>query len=578
METMWADYEYTVRSLLKRPGFTLIVVLTLALGIGANSAIFSFVNALLLSPLPFQHSERLVQIQSQRGNETGMLSLLEILDLKEHAQLFDGFASFRNTQYNITGNGPPEALRAAVVNWNLFELLGVKPLLGATWPASHERISIFEIVLSHDVWQRRFGGDPKIVGQKIMLDAAPYEVLGVMPPDFRFPLDADLYRRVPPGDFNSRSVRESGVIAKLKPGVTLAQAQTELNALTTRWQQSFPDTNTGIGLKLTPLRELYLGQAGAYLWLLLGAVGVVLLIACVNVASLMLTRALSREREFAIRAALGATRQRLLALLLTESLLLAFTGGALGLALAFVCVRLLATMLRLDLPAWMHVTLDARVLLFTFFIAVVAAVLTALWPALQASRPNLNEALKEGGKSSASTKSLRARRVLVTAQIALALILLVGAGLLLQSFARLQQTELGFDAANLLTLKVDPPWSRYKYVHQTAPFYRRVLEEIERIPGVTAVAWNDSLPLAGQDVRAGANKLTFEIEGQPRNEQERNPFVNTQIVNHAYFTALGIPLVQGRYFNAHDIQETVRVAVISEQLAARYWQIGRAHV
>lgn len=324
-------------------------------------------------------------------------------------------------------------------------------------------------------------------------------------------------------------------------------------------------------MKLTPLRELYLGQAGAYLWLLLGAVGVVLLIACVNVASLMLTRALSREREFAIRAALGATRQRLLTLLLTESLLLAFTGGALGLALAFVCVRLLATMLRLDLPTWMHVTLDARVLLFTFFIAVVAAVLTVLWPALQASRPNLNEALKEGGKSSASTKSLRARRVLVTAQIALALILLVGAGLLLQSFARLQQTERGFDAANLLTLKVDPPWSRYKYVHQTAPFYRRVVEEIERIPGVTAVAWNDSLPLAGQDVRAGANKLTFEIEGQPRNEQERNPFVNAQIVNHAYFTALGIPLRQGRMFTAHDTQDSVRVAVISEQLAARYW-------
>lgn len=234
MESFRQDFRYAARSLCKQPSFTLVVVFTLALGIGANSAIFSFVNALLLSPLPYQDSERLVQLQSQRGNETGMLSLLEILDLKEQAQLFDGFASFRNTQYNITGNGPPEALRAAVVNWNLFELLGVKPLLGATWPASHERISIFEIVLSYDVWQRRFGGDPKIVGQKIMLDAAPYEVLGVMPPGFRFPLDADLYRRVPPGDFNSRASRESGLIAKLKPGVNLAQAQTELNALAAR--------------------------------------------------------------------------------------------------------------------------------------------------------------------------------------------------------------------------------------------------------------------------------------------------------------------------------------------------------
>lgn len=571
METFRQDLRFAVRTLFKQPDFTIVVVLTFALGIGANSAIFSFINALLLSPLPYQDAERLVRVQSLRGSESGMLSLLEILDLKEQAKLFDGFASFRNTQYNITGGGPPEALRAAVVNWNLFELLGVKPMHGATWSQSHERISIFEIVLSYDVWQRRFGGDPKIVGQKIMLDAAPYEVLGVMPPGFRFPLDADLYRRVPPGDFNSRNARESGLVAKLKPGVTLVQAQSELDELAIRWQQSFPDTNTGIALKLTPLRELYLGQAGAYLWLLLGAVSVVLLIACVNVASLMLTRALARERELAIRAALGADRRRLLRQMLTESLLLTLMSGVLGLGLAFVGIRLLTTLLRLDLPAWMQIGLDARVLGFTFLLVVLTAVLTGLWPALQASHPNLNEALKEGGKSSASAKSLRTRRMLVTTQIALALVLLVGAGLLLQSFARLQQTELGFDATNLLTLKVDPPWSRYKYVQQTAPFYRRVVEEIERIPGVAAVAWNDSLPLAGQDVRAGANKLTFEIEGQPRNEQERNPFVNAQIVNHAYFTALGIPLKQGRTFTAHDTQETVHVALISEAFAARFW-------
>jgi putative ABC transport system permease protein len=285
----------------------------------------------------------------------------------------------------------------------------------------------------------------------------------------------------------------------------------------------------------------------------------------------MLARAMARERELAIRAALGAGRRRLLTQMLTESLLLTMASGAVGLAFAFICVRLLSTMLRLELPAWMRIGLDARVILFTFLIAAAAGVLTGLWPALRASRPNLNEALKEGGKGSAGASSLRARRVLVTAQIALALALLVGAGLLLQSFARLQRTELGFDAANLLTLKVDPPWSRYKYVHQTAPFYRRVVEEIERIPGVAAVAWNDSLPLAGQDVRAGANKLTFEIEGQPRDEQERNAYVNAQIVNHAYFTAMRIPLRAGRYFTAHDDQDSARVAVISEKLAERYW-------
>ena len=571
METVWREVRFAARSLRKEPGFALIVAGALALGIGANSAIFSFINGLLLSPLPYREGDRLVRIQSQRGRETGMLSLLEILDLKEQATLFEGVASFRNTQYNITGDGPPEALRAAVVNWNLFELLGVKPMLGATWPASHERISIFEIVLSYEVWQRRFGGDPGIVGKKIMLDAAPYEVLGVMPPGFHFPLDADLYRRVPPGDFNSRSTRESGLIGRLRPGVSPAQAQAELNALAERWQRSFPETNTGMGLTLTPLRELYLGPAGAYLWLLLGAVAVVLLIACVNVASLMLTRALARERELAIRSALGADRRRLLLQMLAESLLLSLAGGALGLGLAFAGIRVLKMLLRLELPAWMEIGLDARVLGFTFLLSVVAAALTGLWPALRASRPNLNEVLKEGGKSSASAGSLRARRILVTAQIALALVLLVGAGLLLQSFARLQRTELGFDAANLLTLKVDPPWSRYKYVHQTAPFYRRVVEEVERIPGVTAVGWNDSLPLAGQDVRAGANRLALEIEGQPREQQERNPFVNAQIVNHAYFAALGIPLRQGRSFTAHDTQETARVAVVSDAFAAQFW-------
>ncbi|MDX2033771.1 MAG: ABC transporter permease [Blastocatellia bacterium] len=568
---MRSNLAYALRGLRRKPVFAAIVTLTLALGIGANSAIFSFVDALLLTPLPYRDSERLVRIQSRRGEETGMLSLLEVMDLKAQAALFEGIASFRNTQYNITGDGPPEALKAAVVNWNLFELLGVRPILGATWLESHERATVFAIVLSHDVWQRRFGGDPNIVGQKIMLDAAPYEVLGVMPPGFHFPLDADLYRRVPPGDFNSRGARESGVIARLKPGVSLGQAQAELDALASRWEQAYPDTNNKLRLTATAFREYHLGKAGAYLWLLAAAVGVVLLIACVNVAGLMLTRAVGREKELAIRAALGADRGQLIAQMLTESLLLTLLGGAAGLGLAVASVRLLSVLLRLELPAWMRIGIDARVLAFTFVVALVAGVLTGLLPALQASRPNLNHALKEGGKGSTGAGSLRARRLLVMAQIALALVLLVGAGLLVRSFARLQRVELGFDPQQMLTLKIDPPWSRYKYVHQTAPFYRRVVEEIERIPGVASVAFNDSLPLAGQDVRAGANKLTFEIEGQPRDEQERNSYVNAQIVNHGYFEAMRIPLRAGRFFTARDQQDSPRAAVISEQFAARYW-------
>jgi putative ABC transport system permease protein len=259
----WREWRYSARVIWRQPGFAAIVVLTMGLDVGASSAIFSFVNALSLSDPPFQNPDRLVHIQSRRGDETGMLSMLEALDLKSQARMFEGFASFRNTQYNITGNGPPEALRAAVVNWNLFDLLGVKPMLGSTWPESHERAMVFGVVLSHDVWQRRFGGDPDIVGKKVTLDAALYDVLGVMPPGFRFPLDAELYRRIPPGDFNSRNTRESELIARLKPGITIHQAQSELDALSRRWEQLYPGENTNVRLAVRPFREYYLGRAGA---------------------------------------------------------------------------------------------------------------------------------------------------------------------------------------------------------------------------------------------------------------------------------------------------------------------------
>jgi putative ABC transport system permease protein len=404
-----------------------------------------------------------------------------------------------------------------------------------------------------------------------MLDAAPYEVLGVLPPGFDFPLDTGLYRRVPPGDFDSRSIRESGVIARLKPGVTIEQAQAELDQLAREWERSYPATNAGVRLVVTPMREHWIGGASAYLWLLFGAVGSVLMIACVNVTNLMLSAAIAREKEMAIRAALGAGRARLIRQMLIESLSLTLMGGLLGFGLAAACVKLMSNLLRFDLPGWMKVGVDLRALIFTFVVSVVAGALAGLVPALRASKPDLNETLKEGGKSSSGGSNLRARRLLAPAQAALALVLLIGAGLMLQSFSRLQRVELGFDPDRLLTMKMDPPWSRYGVVVQTAPFYRRVVEEVERIPGVEAAAFNDSLPLAGQDVREGANRLTFEIEGQPRNEQERNPYVNAQIVNHGYFRAMKIPLLAGRSFDGRDQMHTERVVVINERLAERFW-------
>jgi putative ABC transport system permease protein len=571
METLRQDLTLALRMLTKRPGFTLVIVLTLALGIGANTAIFSFINALLLTPPPYRESDRLVRVMSQRGAESGKLSLLEVEDLNRHSLLFEGFATFRISQFNVTGGGPPEAITTSVNSWNLFKLLGVRPYLGETWPSSHERQRVFNIVLNYEVWQRRFGGDRNIVGQKIMLDAAPYEVLGVLPPGFDFPLDTGLYRRVPPADFDSRSIRESGVIARLKSGVTIEQAQAELDQLAREWERIYPDTNAGVWLAVTPMREHWIGGASDYLWLLFGAVSVVLMIACVNVVNLMLSAAVTREKEMAIRSALGARRARLIRQMMTESLLLTLLGGLLGFGLAAACVKLLSGLLRFDMPAWMNIGVDRRALIFTLAISIVAGALAGLVPALRASRPDLNETLKEGGKSSSSSGNLRARRLLAPAQSALALVLLIGAGLMMQSFSRLQRVEMGFDPNRLLTMKMDPPWSKYGVVEQTAPFYRRVVEEVERIPGVEAVAFNDSLPLGGQDVREGANKLTVEIEGQSRSEQERNPYVNAQIVNHGYFRAMKIPLSAGRFFDDRDRMQTERVVVISERLAERFW-------
>lgn len=579
MESIWQDVRYAAATLFKKRGFTVVVILTLALGIGANTAIFSFVNALLLSDLPYHEPDRLVRVTSERGGEMGKLSMLELYDLKEQAQLFEDFASIRNTQYNVTGDGPPEALLTQVNSYNLFDLLGVKASLGTTWPQSDERQRIFNIVLSYDTWQTRFGSDAQIVGKKIMLDAAQYEVLGVMPPGFNFPLNAQLYRRVPPGDFDNRNIREYGVIARLKSGVTIEQAQAELDAIAQRLELTYPDTNTGLQLRASSFREHYIGDASRYLWLLAGAVAFVLLIACVNVASLMLTAALGRQKEIAIRAALGARRGRLVRQMLTESLLLTLIGGLLGIALAVVCVRVMGGLLRFELPAWMNVAVDERALLFTLAVSILTGIAAGIVPALHASKPNLNESLKDGTKGSSGTAGHRSRRALVVAEMALALALMIGAGLMVKSFLNLQQTPLGFDPSSLLTMKMDPPWSKYGNVSQTAPFYKRVIEEVQQLPEVESAAFNDSLPLAGQDVREGTNKLNIHIEGQSVDQQHSNPYVNAQIVSPGYFRAMKMALADGRFFDERDQPQNMPVTIISQRVAETFWpgqnSIGR---
>jgi len=572
METLWLDLRYSARGLLKKPLGAFIVVLTLALGIGANTAVFSFVDALLLTSLPFKDSERLAQVASLRGNESGLVSTLEVADFNREAKLFEGFAASRSTQYNIAEGGQAEVVFASMNTYNLFELLGVRPIHGETWQASVDRTRSNVAVLSHRLWQRRYGGDPSLVGRTITMDGAPYHVAGILPPGFNFPVNTDVYRRSPPGDYDNRGIRQSAVIAKLNPGVTIAQAQAEIDAIARQWEQTYPETNAGLRFRVEPLRDLWLGKAGQYLWLSLGAVGLVLLIACANVAGLLLSRALAREKEVAVRAALGASRARIARLLLTESLLLATCGGLSGLLLAFWGVELLSALMRIELPEWIDIGIDFRVLGFTFAVSTLAGGLAGLFPALQASKTCLNESLKDGARGlSGAAPQRNLRAALVVAEIALAVVLLAGAGLLLQSFRRLQQVDAGFDAGNLLTLQIDPPYTRYNRVEQTAPYYRRVIAEIEALPGVESAAVNDSLPLSVQEAQGSANRTVVYVEGQSIEEQRRAPYVNLQIISPGYLRAMKIPLIGGRAFDEHDSTNSTMVALVSERMAASFW-------
>jgi putative ABC transport system permease protein len=578
METLWLDLRYSARGLLKKPLGAFIVVVTLALGIGANTAIFSFVNALLLTALPFRDSERLVHVASLRGNEPGLVSTLEVADLNHEARLFEGFAASRSTQYNIAEGGEAEVVFASMNTYNLFELLGAHPIHGETWPANVDRTVSNVAVVSHRLWQRRYSGDPSLVGRTITMDGAPYHVAGILPPGFNFPVNTDIYRRSPPGDYDNRGIRQSAVIAKLKPGVTIAQAQAEIDAIARQWEQTYPETNAGLRFTVEPLRDLWLGKVGPYLWLSLGAVGLVLLIACANVAGLLLARALAREKEIAIRAALGASRARIARLLLTESLVFAMCGGLCGLLFGFWGVGLLSALIRIELPAWVKVGIDFKVLAFTIVVSTIAGIVAGLFPALQSSKADLNQSLKDGGRGLSGAAAWRTlRSALVVAEIALALVLLAGAGLLVQSLRRLLQTDAGFDASRLLTLQIDPPYSRYNKVEQTAPYYRRVIAEIEALPGVESAAVNDSLPLSFQEAQGSANRTVIYIEGQTIEEQRRAPYVNLQIVSPGYLRAMKIPLLRGRAFDERDSTGSTMVALVSERMAASFWPGQSAH-
>jgi putative ABC transport system permease protein len=573
---MLNDLRYAWRSLFKRPAFLVLVTLTLALGIGVNSAIFSFINGFLLRSLPYRDADMLVRITSVRGNEEGHLSMLELKDLREQVDVFESVAPYiPGAQYNYSGDGPPEELSAVLVSRDFFSVLGVPQLHGNTWPDYYDHERNFGVILSYELWKRRFGGDPNVLGRKITLDAAPfYTIYGVMPPDFNFPANTQLFRsiainqRLP--NYVDRDARLVYALARLKPGITTEQARAALNAFGKRLAQDYPNINTGLSFELKPLREFYVGDVRPYLYLLFGAVGFVLLIACTNVASLLLGQSLAREREIAVRLALGASRWQLIRQLLAESILLGTLGGLVGLASAWLWVNLLNSLIRDRLPSWIKVSIDWRVLLFTLVLSLLAGLIAGLAPAWQTSRPDINDLLKAGAKGSSGEKHYL-RRALVVAEVALALVLLVGAGLMVRSFVRLQETDHGFNAERLLTLRVAVPWRKYSGddgPEKQRLFFEQLLLRLKAIAGVEVAALTNNLPLTGE-IQEG--KATFTLEGQSATEQQKNPYINDLRVSPDYLRVMGIPLLQGRFLNEFDRTTTERVGVVSRRFAELAW-------
>jgi predicted permease len=568
-ETFWQDLRFSGRMLLKHPGFTVIALLTLTLGIGANTAIFSIVNAVLLRPFPYESPEQLVipgeSNTGTRGNTA--LSYPNFADWKDDRKVFASASAVRsNENYNLTGAGEPERLMGRLVSAGFLATLGIKPLLGRDFVAEDDRQGATPtVILSYGVWSRRFGNDPSVVGKQITLNNQSYTVVGVTPQSFQYGADADV--TIPIGlsteRFKARGA-DPGIsaVARLKPGVSLEQAETELNVMYARMEQQYPESNTGRRCYLTPLHESFVGDVRQPLLILLGAVGLVLLIACANVANLLLVRSATRQREMSVRVALGASGWRITRQLLTESLLLAVIGGVLGVLLALWGTSFIAYQLPDSIPRLREAYVDMRVLGFTLAVSLVTGLLFGLAPALKASRLNLTESLKEGDRGSSGGRQ-RLRSVLVVTEVALTLTLLVGAALLIQSFRRVLQVDPGFKPENLLTMQVsvNNPDGR-----QVSNFFQQLQENVRRLPGVKSVAVSNGLPLGV------ANTPIFIIVGRPLPEKGKEPGATRYTVSLDYFQTMGIDLLKGRVFNTQDTPETPPVVIIDEALAQQHFQ------
>ena len=568
METLWQDLRYSLRMLWKSPGFTLVAILALALGIGANTAIFSVVNAVLLRPLPYKDPDRLAIFWEKSATQDTSISYLNLQDWRDQNQSFEQITGFRRDSFNLTGASDPERLAGRVASASFFSTLGAKPFKGTDFPASEDRVGGQKVViLGHGFWQRRFGGDESIIGRQLTLNNQSYTVIGITAPDFSFGSDTDIYTLL--GQSESQCFTSRGchpgiyAIGRLKPGVSLEQARADMDAIMARLGQQYPETNLDRRTHIESLYDNTVQDVRPALFVLLGAVGFVLLIACANVANLLLARSAVRQKEIAIRTALGASRLRIMRQLLTESVTLGITGGVLGLLLALWWTDALKSLVPGQIPRLAEAGIDMRVLGFTILVSVLTGVVFGLVPAMQASKPDLNEALKEGDRGSTGGRH-RVRSALVVAEIAIALVLLIGAGLMVKSLWRLQSVSAGFETRKLLTMQLSYN-VRKDEAERARNFLVQLEEKIKTTPGVESTSLSIGLPFLG------ASENSIRIKGRPPLKPNEEMMTVEYIVTPDYFRTLGIELKRGRLINEQDRIGTPLVTVIDESFAQKYF-------
>jgi len=573
MGTLLQDLRFGFRLLLKNPGFSAVAILALALGIGANTAIFSVVDAVLFRPLQFERPNSLVAVWERdlkKGEDHDSVMAGNFVDWKNRSQIFEAMSAHAGGSVNLTGLAEPERIRGARVSAGLFPLLGITPQVGRVFSPDEDQPGHQRVVIIGDrLWRSKFGGDPEVVGRWITLNNQDYEVVGVMPAGFALPLNEDSEIWTPlvftNEELTHRNSHYLKVLARLKPDVSLEQANAEMTSLAAQLETEYPKSNDGTGAAVFSLHSEIVGDVKRPLLIFLGAVAFILLIACANVANLMLARAASRQREIAVRIALGASRWRLVRQMLIESVVLALAGGAAGLLLSLWGIEFLSAAAEgMSAPRARSIGLDGRVLLFTFGASVLTGLIFGSVPALQASKPDLNDALKEGGRSSGSLRRNRTRNLLVVSEMALAFVLLVGAGLLINSFLKLRAVDPGLKPGNVLTMNITLPRQKYAKSEQVISFHRQLLEQVAAVPGVETVGSVTALPYGGS-----TNSFGYTIESPVSGDQTTS--IISQLASAHFFRAIGIPMLGGREFNEGDVDGAAPVVIVSDALAKRFW-------